>query len=116
MSIDKYLSKPYNKRTYNCAHFASEVWEDLTGENLADVLLGVMKPRDLRDVKFKNFKRLKKVTTPISPCIVWLYNKNASHIGVFVDGRLLHNSSHGVRFELLETATLGYKKVSFYVL
>lgn len=114
MNSDKYLLKPYDKREYNCAHFAAEVWEDLTGFNLSEILTGFMRKKSERSINISDLRMLKQLEAPASPCLVWLHNKNVSHVGIYNNGRVLHNSEEGVKFELLETLSVGFKKVRFF--
>lgn len=114
MNTDSYLNKQYDKRNYNCAHFVSEVWLDLFGYDLSIQLQGFMTERCKRNAKLSELRKLKKIYEPKSPCIVWLHSKNISHVGIYIEGRILHITEDGVKYELLETLKLGFKKASFY--
>lgn len=114
MNTDKYLNKIYNKREYNCAHFVAEVWQDLTGHDLSIELTGFMRKRTDRVVPVGFLKSFVKLKSPKTPSILWLHNKNESHVGIYLHGRVLHITEHGVKLELLETLAIGFKKVGFY--
>lgn len=114
MNTDKYLNRIYNKREYNCAHFVAEVWHDLTGHDLSIQLTGFMRKRSDRFVTAGLLKSFIKLPSPKTPSILWLHNKKESHVGIYLDGRVLHITENGVKLELLETLTIGFKKVGFY--
>lgn len=114
MNTDIYLNKVYDKRNYNCAHFVSEVWKDLFNYDLSLQLSGFMKAKTERNAKLSELRKLKKIEHPKSPCVVWLHSKNVSHVGIYLDDRVLHITEDGVKLELLETLKLGFRKVSFY--
>ncbi len=115
MSVDKYLNKVYDKRAYNCAHFVAEVWLDMFGYDLSIALTGFMRPRKERLVAIKDLRCFKKIDSPQDPCIVLFENKKETlHVGMYLRGRVLHIRQSGVHFELLETVSVPFKKVSFY--
>lgn len=115
MSVDKYLNKVYDKRAYNCAHFVAEVWSDMFDYDLSIALTGFMRPRKERHVSIKDLRCFKRIDAPESPCIVLLQNyKEPPHVGIYLRGRVLHIQQSGVNFELLETVSVPFKKVSFY--
>lgn len=114
MNTDKYLSRRYNIQTYNCAHFAADVWYDLFGYDLSLQLTGFMRKKAEREVRISSLRAFKKLDCPKSPCFVWLHSRDISHVGVYIDGKVLHIRESGVKLELLDTLTIGYKKVTFY--
>lgn len=106
-SIDHYLDKKYVKGKYNCAHFAAEVWYDLTGKDIKPFLVGILPDSGsvARHSLIKNFTRLK---SPVSPCLVLLTHKIMQpHAGVFLFNRVLHLTEAGVRFATLDSVSYG---------
>lgn len=115
MSIDKYLSRNYNLRNYNCAHFACDVFEDETGKDLRPILTGLLKPAKERFASFKDLKKMVRLDSPQSPCIVLFQNTgDVPHVGVYIRGKVLHISDSGVRFEYIENAGLFFNTIRFY--
>ena len=100
--MDNLFCAVYNKKSYNCFHFARDVWRELTG---GDSLIG--SPRELRSI----FERIK---SPIDPCLVVFTGGRDTHIGVYFEGRVMHLTESGVSRERLASASVGFKKVSFY--
>lgn len=96
MSLDKYFGKTWT-REYTCHSLASEVWEDLTGRTMA-------------------IGQYENIDEPESPCIVFMSNNHRkdSHVGIFVDGRVIHLSVRGVQWIPVELLKMGFKEVSFY--
>jgi len=112
MNINKFLNKKYNENTYNCLHFASEVWEYLTGDN---TLINII-PVGEKFVLTKDIiNRVHYLEKPNSPCLVYFKNNYSSHIGVYFDNKIIHINKNGVKYELLESAIIGFKKVRFMI-
>lgn len=94
--LDRYFGKQWSK-DYTCYNLASDVWKDLTG-----LVLDV-----------GNYEQLDK---PQNPCIVFMTNnyRKDSHVGIFMDGRVIHLSIRGVQWIPLEWLEMQFKEVSFY--
>lgn len=115
MSIDCFLDRTYNKNTYNCAHFVSEVWAYLTGESITNIMQGFLLPVKLRNVPSKLHHCFKKLDKPSELCIVLMQRpRTEPHVGLFYKNKLLHITEQGVHFSPLDVATLGFKNVRFY--
>jgi hypothetical protein len=115
MSIDGFFHRKYNANTYNCAHFVCEVWESLTGQSLADRVEGLLRPRAERHVSFAMLRRLQRLERPISPCVVVMTRpRSAPHVGIYLDGRILHIEKEGVTYQPIEIASLGFKTMGYY--
>lgn len=115
MSLDVMYGKIYNENTYNCAHFTCDLWELITGYNLSNNLGSLLLPPLKRSVRGLKSKVFDKLNQPVSPCLVLFSNSiNSTHIGVFINGRVMHISKQGVRYETLYDAKIGFSKVRFY--
>lgn len=117
MTIDKYFSRIYDSHNYNCAHLVCEVWKDETGQDITPNLAGYLcGPGDRRVVKVQR-RAFRRLATPCSPCVVLFQSpRTAPHVGIYLRGRVLHISSkQGVRFDDLKSASVGVKKVGFFV-
>jgi hypothetical protein len=116
VTVDKYLGRQYRPGTYNCLHFATDVWRDLTGQDirasLDGLLQGALDGRVLRGVHVRAFRRL---AGPLDPCLVLFQApKAAPHIGVYMRGKVLHiGSQAGVRFVPVQVAALGFPQTTF---
>lgn len=117
MSIDKYFSKKYDIDNYNCAHFVAEVWKEETGNDIRENLAGYLEPSGARRVSMSQRRAFKRLERPCSPCVVLFQSHRiAPHVGIYLRGRVLHISSkQGVRFDELSAASIGYKKVGYFV-
>lgn len=104
IKVDKYLSKKYDLRTYNCAHFVCEVWRECFGVDISAALLGLFDKTSGLSA-FRGFRRL---TTPVSPCLA-VFNRSRSdlHVGIFYKGRVLHIGNAGV--EYMPPYNIGFK-------
>ncbi len=115
MSIDQFFNRQYSAGDYNCAHFVSEVWRHVTGEDISQQLSGFLLPPRDRAAKVKIRRRFRRLEKPKSPCIVLMQRPGASaHVGVFILGRVFHIRREGVEFQPLEVVTLGFKTHRFY--
>lgn len=115
MTVDPFFSRIYNETEYNCAHFAAEVWQAATGQDIRELLAGFLLPPGRRIVNPEIRRSFLRLRSPGGVCLVLMHrNKGAAHVGVFIKGRVLHIRREGVGFQLLEIATLGFKTVRFY--
>lgn len=105
-SIDPFLGR-VKSRDYNCADFAAEVWEYLTGEQARYLV---------EDWHIESRSRLQRINSPANPCIIIMYAKRiVPHVGIFVRGKVLHLTDVGVEFQPVYTATRSYRNHRFYV-
>jgi hypothetical protein len=101
--------------TYNCFDHAREVWMYLTGENLLDRLPKLRGRFTDRDIALSGARSFTRLEGPVSPCIVLMQRPlEAPHIGVFVDGAVIHLWAKGVEYQPLPTASRAFTKVRFY--
>lgn len=112
MSIDCYLDRVYDHKSYNCLHFAIEVWKGLTGQDL-DALLSAM--MGAAPVGKHERRQIKRLAAPCSPCIVIFQRAHKTpHIGVYVDGNVLHISERGPMFVPVKLAAFHFTSYTFY--
>lgn len=115
MSLDSFLYKRYNRETYNCAHFACDVWKALTGQNIETELAGFLRPPKDRRVDPALRRHFRKLAQPESPCLVLMQRrKSVPHAGVYVRGKIIHIHELGVEYLPVEVATRGFDKLGFY--
>lgn len=115
MSIDHFFTRQYHEGTYNCAHFVAEVWQWLTGGDIRDHLDGFLLPPAKRFVKTEIRRRFVRLEKPRSPCIVLMHRtKGSAHVGLFLNGKVLHIEKPGVRFQPVDVATIGFRTHRFY--
>jgi hypothetical protein len=99
MSIDKYLDRMPTKN-YRCFDFVNEVWRDLTGKDAIQQFLN------------RKFVRL---AGPVSPCVVAMQKRDTTpHVGIFIDGRILHLRDYGVEYQPLVVARSFYTRIKYY--
>ena len=104
-SIDKFLGREKNEK-YNCADFAAELWEYLTGKPAAYLVRGW---------SIESRSRLQRIEKAVSPCIIIMYHKRVTpHVGIFVRGRVVH-LVHSVEVATIDVATRGFRNHRFYV-
>ncbi|WII71717.1 hypothetical protein QJS83_14725 [Bdellovibrio sp. 22V] len=85
------------------------------GFDLGPYIAGLYAPRAERRVTLGELRIFKPLRAPEEPCIVLMNaGKDLIHVGMYLRGRILHNTHRGVFFELPETVLPLYKKVSYY--
>lgn len=115
MNIDKYLDRVYDESKYNCASFACEVWKDLKNDDISDALGGCMAGPGHRKLGKDGLKRFVPLAVPKSPCLaLFQIGRKVPHVGIWLDGRILHISKNGVEWNWLELVMIGFNKVRFY--
>lgn len=115
MSIDAFFHRKYNRETYNCAHFVCDVWENLTGEQIAHKLGPLLLPPKERYVAPELRRHFRKLERPESPCVVLMQRRGSPpHVGIFVRGRVLHIHERGVEFQPTDVASRGFERTGFY--
>ncbi|MDQ2139592.1 hypothetical protein RBI14_15610 [Alcaligenaceae bacterium B3P038] len=113
MSIDDLLDRQYDRRRYNCLHFAAESWERLTG----DKRLNGVREQDIqgsatREV-FRSFQKVKGPT--IEPSVALMETRLGDvHIGVCLNRCLLHISEGRPEMFPIETFSQQFSKFRFY--
>jgi hypothetical protein len=113
--LDSFFTRRYNRETYNCAHFACEVWEELTGQNIETELAGFLRPPKDRRTDPALRRTFRKLNTPESPCLVLMQRRGSvPHAGVYVRGKVIHIHENGVEFLPVQIASRGFEKLGFY--
>lgn len=105
--------REYDRQSYNCLHFAGEVWERLTGDG---------RLRQVREDEFNVgqmstlFRGYRRVPGPtVEPSIVLMNAPDGeAHIGVCWRRRLFHINESGVRFLLFDAQAAWYRNWRFY--
>lgn len=116
MSLDKFFNKKYDRKTYNCGHFACDVWEDITGESIRDKMTPIIECVDTDNMPIRAKNQFVKLQRPESPCIVLMKSiRSELHVGVYNNGNMIHIREDSVVENLpLPVSTRFYTKVRFY--
>jgi len=111
-TVDKYLDREYDFTRYNCSHFVSEVWLDLTGESIIGICQAFV---DGEDGEYtRRIRERIKLRTPESPCVAMIQSPRAlPHAGIYLNGKILHLTENGVQFEDVNVL-LTYCRISYY--
>lgn len=98
----------YDADSYCCEHFLIDAYNHYTTINLTDKLL------EGGFFNVHNLRQFKQVATPSQYTIVLFRGKHEAHVGLWVDGRVLHLEPHGVVWQPLDYIKKGFDKVVFY--
>lgn len=111
MNLDRLFTCKYDKRHLNCLHFASLVWNELTGRPLP-ASLGDIAADGATLAARTGFRRLSE---PVEPCLVVGKADENDHVGVYAGKRVLHiTENFGVQHIPLWDFSRWYKSVRFF--
>lgn len=114
LTIDPFLSRVSTK-SYNCFDFVREIWSYWTGEDIADKLKGLQGAFKDRKPSASGMKAFTRIDEPINPCfIVLLRRPMTPHVGIYIDGEMLHLKQSGAVIEPLQIAKGYFKQIRFY--
>lgn len=114
MSIDRYLDRTFHKASYNCLHFTRDVWLDITGIDITERLAGLWH-LPTKKVRRHNARAFTALPGPTEPCLVLMQSpREAPHIGVYIRGRVLHITTHGVEHMPPDVASRGFKTIRYF--
>ena len=117
MNLDIFFCKVYHKKNYNCAHFVAEVWKYLTGEDISYKLNCFFEPEASRKFKLSDGKNFKRVNPSNDTFSIALMQRagHTPHVGIFINGRILHIHENGVECQPVDVASRGFKRVRYYI-
>ena len=100
----------YDADKYCCEHFLIDAYKHYTGIDISNKLLtsGFFCASNLRQ-----FVRVDK---PSQHTIVLFRDKGKAHVGLWLDGRVLHLEPHGVVWQPLDYIKRDFDRVIFYEL
>ena len=101
--LNALVGKPYDADNYHCWHFIEAVMDVPT-------LIEVHADTANDDVD-KYIGLFTEIEQPINGCIVLI---GESHVGVWYNGGIYHNDTHGVRYEPKRTLKFRYKTFKYY--
>ena len=111
MNFDKFYDKVYSPN-YRCNNFVAEVWKECFKQNIDSALLG-SNPRCSGNVLDAHTRRM--ILEPSGPCLAVFSNPGQeSHVGILIDGKVLHLTEFGVCWIELECVSRWYKRLRFY--
>jgi hypothetical protein len=115
MNIDQFLDRQYDSKNYNCVHFVCEVFTKLFNEDYYKILGGFLFAPGHRCTCKIDLRPIQQVARPERPCLaLFQVAKNNPHVGIWMDGKILHLRESGVSLMPLEIVMLSFKKVRFY--
>lgn len=115
-SVEKFLLKEYDARSYNCWHFACEVWSSITGQvYAADPVDKLDNTSYLHERALQMAGQFTTLDKPSSPCFVLLRRQRiAPHVGILINGNILHLNERGAFYAPAHHVTALYPTVSYH--
>ena len=118
-SIDALLDRQYNAKHYHCVHFVLDAAQYLFDKDYSDYFIslrGEFSPELKKRHIDYDYTETVELTMPADGCVVLMTNMlNQAHVGLFYQGRVLHISEHGVRFQTIRTLANHYTGFKYYV-
>lgn len=98
----------YDADKYCCEHFLIDAYKHYTGIDISNRLLtsGFFCASNLR--------QFVPVIEPTQHTIVLFRDKGKAHVGLWLDGRVLHLEPHGVVWQSLNIVMQGFERVAYY--
>lgn len=98
----------YDADKYCCEHFLIDAYRHYTGIDISNKLLtsGFFCASNLR--------QFVPITEPKQHTIVLFRDKGKAHVGLWIDGRVLHLEPHGVVWQSLNIVMQGFERVAYY--
>lgn len=113
--IDQFFGKKYHPRDYNCAHFVCDVLAAVKSPVMGELLRGFLCAKKNRKALKDDLSKIILLNAPIDWCVVLFQRpKAATHVGIYLNGRVLHLSKQSVQYQPLDVVALGFKKVRFF--
>ena len=98
----------YDADNYCCEHFLIDAYRHYTNIDLTDKLL------TSGFFNIKNLRQFVPIDKPSQHTIVLFRDKGKAHVGLWLDGRVLHLEPHGVVWQSLNIVKQGFEKVTYY--
>ena len=98
----------YDADNYCCEHFLIDAYRHYTNIDLTDKLL------TSGFFNVKNLRQFVPIDKPSQHTIVLFRDKGKAHVGLWLDGRVLHLEPHGVVWQSLNIVKQGFEKVTYY--
>lgn len=115
MSIDQLYLKRYDPRYYHCVHFTIDAAFILFNKDFKLNFEFLDSSLDNCRVTLPTLRRSKKLLKPREGCIVLMKSYlGDSHVGLFVEGAVLHLSEYGVSHQSIHQLSGSYTRFRFY--
>ena len=99
----------YDARAYCCEHFVIDAFKHYKQVDLTDKLLDKS-----GFFNVKNLKNFKSLAEPVQYCFVMFRASNKAHVGLWVDGKVLHLEPSGVTWQPMDYIKQQFDRVNFY--
>ena len=98
----------YDADKYCCEHFLIDAYRHYTGIDISNKLL------TSGFFFFFYLRQFVPITEPKQHTIVLFRDKGKAHVGLWIDGRVLHLEPHGVVWQSLNIVMQGFERVAYY--
>lgn len=115
-SVERFIVKEYDKKNYNCWHFACDVWSSMTGQLYTPDKVDNYQPTSQLHERALNIaQQFVTLDSPKSPCFVLMRRQRLEpHVGIFMNGNILHLNERGAFYQPAHTVTACYPTVTYH--
>lgn len=114
-SLDSLFKMEYDEENCNCLHLFCAAWKLWQGDDLSDLLAGLLTSTQNRYLSYKTRHYFEPIKNPETPCMIEMESKGqAPHVGFYHNGFVMQMTQQGVQNQPLEISTRGYKKINYY--
>lgn len=114
LDLNKYRDVQYDDLSYNCLHFACDIYQDITGVALSPAVAELSTSREKRHVCPNKLSHFILIDKPKSPCIAVMRSPVNVHCGVYIDGKIIHLDDTGIKSQPPHIAQHNYQSVKYY--
>lgn len=113
VDLDQFFFRSYDAHNYNCAHFAAEVYQALTGKCVLAMVTAFCSGDKKQNFQHRN--DVERIEEPSEPCFVWFCRPgDPPHVGVYVNHGVMHIQHDGVMHQPVRDLAHYFKQVKFY--
>lgn len=115
IEFGKYSNVKYDDKTYNCLHFAVDIYKDLTGQDMGLFVGELMTDKHHRTINPAKLKNFSQITTPCDACLV-IMRGQAVHAGIYHNNTIIHLTEAGIQSTPPHIAQVQYGNISYYTI
>ena len=118
-TFDSFFFKKYDLHSYNCMHFAIDVWQKLYRIDISTLCKAIVPKENgaytVRSASpLRNFRRVPVPTKSPTLCLFRALGPDELHVGTYIDGCILHITEEGTQYLPEEITRIGFKEVTYY--
>ena len=115
IDLSKYANVKYDDKSYNCLHFAVDIYKDLTGQDMGLFVDELMTDKDHRIINPSKLKNFRQIATPCNACLAIMRGASV-HAGIFYNNAIIHLTDNGVQSVPPHIAEIQHGTITYYTI